>query len=236
MANNYNYLFKYIIIGDPSVGKSNILMKFAHNKFTDEYQATIGVEFGAKNIAFSGQIYRIQIWDTAGQENFRSITRAYYKNSVCALVVYDITSRESFEHVQNWIQDIKDQSPKTVLIVLVGNKVDLDENRVVSYDEGSEFAVKNGLIFEETSAKSGQGIEEVFQKSAKEIVKKMEENYYDLNSEICGIKKGSIRNKKNNNNNTSNNSNDKHENNKNNNIELKHVTDNGNNKGKKKCC
>ena len=196
MANNYNYLFKYIIIGDPSVGKSNILMKFAHNKFTDEYQATIGVEFGAKNIAFNSQIYRIQIWDTAGQENFRSITRAYYKNSVCALVVYDITSRESFEHVQNWIQDIKDQSPKTVLIVLVGNKVDLEENRVVSYDEGSEFAVKNGLIFEETSAKSGQGIEEVFQKSAKEIAKKMEENYYDLNSEICGIKKGSIRNKK----------------------------------------
>jgi len=235
MANNYNYLFKYIIIGDPSVGKSNILMKFAHNKFTDEYQATIGVEFGAKNIAFNSQIYRIQIWDTAGQENFRSITRAYYKNSVCALVVYDITSRESFEHVQNWIQDIKDQSPKTVLIVLVGNKVDLEENRVVSYDEGSEFAVKNGLIFEETSAKSGQGIEEVFLKSAKEIAKKMEENYYDLNSEICGIKKGSIRNKKKDNGN--NNNNDKNENGKNNNnIELKQNTDNGHMKGKKKCC
>ena len=234
MANNYNYLFKYIIIGDPSVGKSNILMKFAHNKFTDEYQATIGVDFGGRSIANNSKIYRIQIWDTAGQENFRSITRAYYKNSVCALVVYDITSRESFEHVQNWIQDIKDQSPKTVLIVLVGNKVDLEENRVVSYDEGSEFAVKNGLIFEETSAKSGQGIEEVFLKSAKEIAKKMEENYYDLNSEICGIKKGSIRNKKKDN---GNNNNDKNENGKNNNnIELKHNTDNGHMKGKKKCC
>ena len=228
MANKYNYLFKYIIIGDPSVGKSNLLMKFAHNKFTDEYQATIGVEFGAKNITFDNQIYRIQIWDTAGQENFRSITRAYYKNSVCAMVVYDITNKESFEHVLNWIQDIKDQSPKTVLIVLVGNKIDLEENRAVSYDEGSEFAIKNGLIFEETSAKTGQGIEEIFLKSAKEIAKKMEENYYDLNSEICGIKRGSIRAKNNNNNNNSGNSNNK-------NIDLKNNHQDTGNKNKK-CC
>ena len=228
MANKYNYLFKYIIIGDPSVGKSNLLMKFAHNKFTDEYQATIGVEFGAKNITFDNQIYRIQIWDTAGQENFRSITRAYYKNSVCAMVVYDITNKESFEHVLNWIQDIKDQSPKTVLIVLVGNKIDLEENRAVSYDEGSEFATKNGLIFEETSAKTGQGIEEIFLKSAKEIAKKMEENYYDLNSEICGIKRGSIRSKKNNNNDDNSNTNK--------NIDLKENSKNEGNKDKKKCC
>ena len=228
MANKYNYLFKYIIIGDPSVGKSNLLMKFAHNKFTDEYQATIGVEFGAKNITFNNQIYRIQIWDTAGQENFRSITRAYYKNSVCAMVVYDITNKESFEHVLNWIQDIKDQSPKTVLIVLVGNKIDLEENRAVSYDEGSEFAIKNGLIFEETSAKTGQGIEEIFLKSAKEIAKKMEENYYDLNSEICGIKRGSIRSKKNNNNDDNSNTNK--------NIDLKENSKNEGNKDKKKCC
>ena len=193
MANNYNYLFKYIIVGDPSVGKSNLLMKFAHNKFTDEYQATIGVEFGAKNIEFDNQIYRIQIWDTAGQENFRSITRAYYKNSVCAMVVYDITSRDSFEHVQNWIEDIHNQSPKTVLIILVGNKIDLEDKRDISYDEGNNLAIKNGMIFAETSAKTGDGIEEVFLKSAKEIVKNMNENYYDLTSEICGIKRGSVK-------------------------------------------
>ena len=193
MANNYNYLFKYIIVGDPSVGKSNLLMKFAHNKFTDEYQATIGVEFGAKNIEFDNQIYRIQIWDTAGQENFRSITRAYYKNSVCAMVVYDITSLDSFHHVQNWIEDIRNQSPKTVLIILIGNKIDLEEKRAVSYDEGSEFAIRNGIIFAETSAKTGDGIEEIFLKSAKEIAKNMSENYYDLTSETCGIKKGNVR-------------------------------------------
>ena len=193
MANNYNYLFKYIIVGDPSVGKSNLLMKFAHNKFTDEYQATIGVEFGAKNIEFDQQIYRIQIWDTAGQENFRSITRAYYKNSVCAMVVYDITSLATFEHVQNWIEDIKNQSPKTVLIILIGNKTDLEDKRSVSFDEGNDFAIKNGIIFSETSAKTGDGIEEIFLKSAKEIAKNMNENYYDLTSETCGIKKGNIK-------------------------------------------
>ena len=194
MANNYNYLFKYIIIGDPSVGKSNLLMKFAHNKFTEEYQTTIGVEFGAKNIQINDQAYRIQIWDTAGQENFRSITRAYFKNCVCAMIVYDITCRESFEHIQNWLQDIHDQSPKTVLIVLVGNKIDLEDKRIISYDEGKEFATKNGLIFMETSAKTGERVDEIFEISAKEIEKKMGENYYDLNSETCGIKKGRTNN------------------------------------------
>ena len=193
MANIYNYLFKYIIIGDSSVGKSNLLMKFANNKFTEDYQATIGVEFGAKNIELNDQIYRIQIWDTAGQENFRSITRAYYKNSVCAMVVYDITSHATFEHVQNWIEDIKNQSPKTVLIILIGNKTDLEDKRAVSFDEGNDFAIKNGIIFSETSAKTGDGIEEIFLKSAKEIAKNMNENYYDLTSETCGIKKGNIK-------------------------------------------
>ena len=190
MSNNYNYLFKYIIIGDPSVGKSNLLMKFAHNKFTEEYQTTIGVEFGAKNIQLNDQTYRIQIWDTAGQENFRSITRAYFKNCVCAMIVYDITCRESFEHIQNWLQDIRDQSPKTVLIVLIGNKIDLEDKRIISYDEGKDFASKNDLLFMETSAKTGERVDEIFEISAKEIDKKMRENYYDLKSETCGIKEG----------------------------------------------
>ena len=190
MANNYNYLFKYIIIGDPSVGKSNLLMKFANNKFTEDYQSTIGVEFGAKNIRLNDKVYRIQIWDTAGQENFRSITRAYFKKCVCAMVVYDITSKESFEHIQNWIDDVHEQSPKTVLIVLIGNKIDLEERRVISTDEGNDFATQNGLIFMETSAKSGVGVKEIFEKTAQEIAKKMEENYYDLNSDNCGITKG----------------------------------------------
>jgi len=190
MANNYNYLFKYIIVGDTSVGKSNLLMRFTYNKFTEDYQATTGVEFGVKNIEIKGQIYRIQIWDTAGQESFISITRSYYKNCVCAMVVYDITNSDSFQHVRNWIEDIREHSPQTVLIFLIGNKIDLEEKRVISYDEGNEFAIKNGIFFYETSAKTGVGIEDVFLNSVKEISKKIKENYYDLTSEICGIRRG----------------------------------------------
>ena len=133
---SFNYLFKYIIIGDASVGKSNILLKYAHNQFQPEYQLTIGVEFGAKNIEIQNKIYRIQIWDTAGQENFRSITRAYYKNSVCALIVYDISSKESFNNVSTWIDDCRSQSPKTITLILVGNKCDLEEERQVTFEEG----------------------------------------------------------------------------------------------------
>ena len=189
---NFNYLLKYIVIGDSSVGKSNILLRYTHNQFNEEYQSTIGVEFGAKNINLNNKIYRIQIWDTAGQENFRSITRAYYKNSVCALVVYDITKRESFENVLSWIQDCRNQSPKTIIMVLVGNKNDLENLREVSYDEGEEFAKNNNMIFFETSAKTGLNITKIFEKTTQIISKNINENYYDLENDSCGIKVGMI--------------------------------------------
>ena len=187
---NFHYLLKYIIIGDASVGKSNILLKYAHNQFKAEYQLTIGVEFGAKNIKIKDKIYRIQIWDTAGQENFRSITRAYYKNSVCALVVYDITNRQSFENVKAWIEDCKSQSPSTILMALVGNKIDLDSSRAVSTDEGEDFANMNGMPFFETSAKSGENIDSIFTNTATEICHKIEEGCYDVTNDSCGIKVG----------------------------------------------
>ena len=187
---NFNYLFKYIIIGDSAVGKSNILLRYIHDKFNEEFQSTIGVEFGAKNLKIEDKIYRIQIWDTAGQENFRSITRAYYKNSVCAFVVYDITNKNSFQNIKSWIEDCKKQSPKTVLLILVGNKADLEDKRQVTYEEGSIFAEKNGMLFFETSAKNGKNIEEIFIKSSYEIAKKIENGFYDLSNENCGIKVG----------------------------------------------
>ena len=190
MANNFDYLFKYIIIGDSSVGKSNLLMKFIQNKFTEEYLTTIGVEFGTKNIKINNKIYRIQIWDTAGQEYFRSIAKAYFKNCVCAMLVYDITCKESFDNIKNWLQDIHEESPKTVLIVLIGNKIDLEDKRIISFDDGKNFANENGLIFMETSAKTGEGINEIFEQTIKEINKKIEENFYDLHSDTCGIKNG----------------------------------------------
>ena len=187
---NFHYLLKYIIIGDASVGKSNILLKYAHNQFKAEYQLTIGVEFGAKNIKIKDKIYRIQIWDTAGQENFRSITRAYYKNSVCALVVYDITNRQSFENVKAWIEDCKSQSPSTILMVLAGNKMDLESSRAVSREEGEDFAKMNGMPFFETSAKNGENIDLLFTNTATEISHKIEEGFYDVTNDSCGIKVG----------------------------------------------
>ena len=187
---NFDYLLKYIIIGDAAVGKSNLLLRYCHGQFKPEYQLTIGVEFGAKNIQINNKVFRIQIWDTAGQENFRSITRAYYKNSVCALVVYDISSRDTFNNVSTWIEDCKNQSPKTIFMALVGNKCDLNDKRQVSIEEGRELAERNDMMFFETSAKDGINVEEIFINSANEISKKIDQGYYDLENDSCGIKQG----------------------------------------------
>ena len=187
---NYDYLLKYIIIGDAAVGKSNLLLRFSQDDFKSEYQLTIGVEFGAKNLDIDNKKYRLQIWDTAGQENYRSITRAYYKNSVCAILVYDITNRDSFEHISSWVEDCLAQSPKTVFMVLVGNKSDLSEKRKVSIEEGQKMAKNNNMIFFEASAKTGDNVDKIFEESANEINKKINEGYYDLESDICGIKRG----------------------------------------------
>ena len=186
---NFNYLLKYIIIGNSSVGKSCIMVKYIHGGFADEFKTTIGVEFGSKNISINDKIYKIQIWDTAGQETFRSITRAYYKNSVCACIVYDITNRKSFSDVKSWFDDCKKQTPKTVIMVLIGNKSDLSDKRVISIDEGRELAEKYNMIFFETSAKTGDNVDLIFFKSAEEIAKKIEQGYYDLEND-CGIKQG----------------------------------------------
>ena len=142
MSINFHYLLKFVIIGDSGVGKSNILLRYMNNTFSEDFKATVGVEFGAKNIEINGRIYRIQIWDTAGQENFRSIARAYYKNSICACIVYDITSRNSFNSVQSWIDDCTKQTPRNILLLLIGNKNDLNDKREVQYEEGEEFAKK----------------------------------------------------------------------------------------------
>ena len=187
---NFNYLLKYIIIGDSAVGKSNILTRYVYEKFNEEFQSTIGVEFASKNAIVNNKIYRIQIWDTAGQESFRSITRAYYKNSVCAFIVYDITSRTSFENVKSWLDDIKKQCPKTTFLVFVGNKIDLENERQIMYEEGDSFAKENNMLYIETSAKTGQNIETLFLKSVEIINEKIENGYYDLSNPGCGIKKG----------------------------------------------
>ncbi len=184
-------LYKILLLGDTSVGKTCFLMRYADNTFQEIHLSTIGLDYKLKNVQIDdGKIVKIQIWDTAGQETFRSITRAYYKNSVCAILVYDISNRDSFEHISSWIEDCLAQSPKTVFMVLVGNKSDLNEKRKVTFEEGEQMARNHNLLFFESSAKTGDNVDRIFEESAKEINKKINEGYYDLESDICGIKRG----------------------------------------------
>ena len=187
---DFSYSVKFIIVGDSSVGKSNILLRFSRNTFDPGHQATLGIEFANKHLIYNNTDYLIQIWDTAGQENFRSVTRAYYKASAVAMVVYDITKEESFEHIQTWLKDCKELAPRTVLLVLVGNKSDLEEQRVISKERGENLAKENNMMFFETSALNGNGIEEAFQKSIEVVDQKIRSGFYNLSdSSKQGIKK-----------------------------------------------
>mmetsp|Transcript_18578 Transcript_18578/g.71705 ORF Transcript_18578/g.71705 Transcript_18578/m.71705 type:complete len:203 (-) Transcript_18578:121-729(-) len=165
----YKYLFKYIIVGDTAVGKSCLLLQFTDKRFQPVHDLTIGVEFGSRTITIDDNQIKLQIWDTAGQEKFRSITRSYYRGAAGALLVYDITRRETFDHLQSWLEDCKRYSNQNIVIMLIGNKSDLENKRSVSKEEGQEFANKNGLTFLETSAKTAANVEAAFIESARKI-------------------------------------------------------------------
>ncbi|XP_022451052.1 ras-related protein Rab-2A isoform X3 [Delphinapterus leucas] len=156
----YAYLFKYIIIGDTGVGKSCLLLQFTDKRFQPVHDLTIGVEFGARMITIDGKQIKLQIWDTAGQESFRSITRSYYRGAAGALLVYDITRRDTFNHLTTWLEDARQHSNSNMVIMLIGNKSDLESRREVKKEEGEAFAREHGLIFMETSAKTASNVEE----------------------------------------------------------------------------
>ena len=186
---DYSYSVKFIIVGDSSVGKSNILLRFSRDTFDQSHQATLGIEFANKHMIYNNTDYLIQIWDTAGQENFRSVTRAYYKASAVAMVVYDITKEESFQHIESWLRDCKELAPGTVILVLIGNKSDLEDQRVIAKERGEIFAKENNMVFLETSALNGNGIKEAFEKSIQIVDQKIRSGYYNLSdSSKHGIK------------------------------------------------
>ncbi|CDY10274.1 BnaC05g05170D [Brassica napus] len=165
----YDYLFKIVLIGDSGVGKSNILSRFTRNEFCLESKSTIGVEFATRTLQVEGKTVKAQIWDTAGQERYRAITSAYYRGAVGALLVYDITKRQTFENVLRWLRELRDHADSNIVIMMAGNKSDLNHLRSVADEDGRSLAEKEGLSFLETSALEASNIEKAFQTILSEI-------------------------------------------------------------------
>ena len=164
----YDLSFKLIVIGDSGVGKSCLTTKAVKNNFEDYYQATVGFEFLTFNMKINDTVIKMQIWDTCGQEIYRSLISNFYRNSSLAVILYSIDNRESFEHAENWLSDLKSQANPEVRIFLVGNKADLEEARQVSKEEGMKYKTDQGLdLFMETSAKTGYNARNVLIEAAK---------------------------------------------------------------------
>lgn len=172
-----DHLFKLIIIGDTGVGKSCLMKRVMDNEFQEQHQVTIGVEFGSYGLKIDDKIIKLQIWDTAGQESFKSVTRIFYRGANCVFLTYDITRDETFENLRSWLKEIKQHAFEDVRIYLIGNKSELESAREVSFDRAIEFARQNGIhkCFE-TSAKTGQNVEEVFSCSGKELYQQAKRN------------------------------------------------------------
>jgi len=172
------------------VGKSCLLLQFTDKRFQPVHDLTIGVEFGARMVNIDNKPIKLQIWDTAGQESFRSITRSYYRGSAGALLVYDITRRDTFNHLTCWLKDARSYANSNMTIILIGNKSDLEHKRAVTYEEGQQFADEHGLIFLETSAKTAANVEKAFESTAYKIYEKIQRGDFDINNESFGIKLG----------------------------------------------
>ncbi|XP_013878534.1 ras-related protein Rab-25 [Austrofundulus limnaeus] len=169
----YNFVFKVVLIGESGVGKSNLLSRFTKNEFSHDSRTTIGVEFSTRTVQLNGFIIKAQIWDTAGLERYRAITSAYYRGAVGALLVYDITKHLTYESVERWLKELYVHADPHIVVMLVGNKSDLDSDRSVPVEEAKDFAAKKGLLFLETSALQSTNVEAAFSIILSEIHKKV---------------------------------------------------------------
>ena len=180
----YDFLFKIVLIGDSSVGKTNIFTKYLNDEFDPDSKATVGVEFGTKDFKINNKIIKVQIWDTAGQERYRSITNAYYRGAKGCLLVYDITNKSSFENLDKWLSELKANTDENVSVILVGNKSDLESDRAVTLQEGKKISEFHKMAFMETSALNGNNIEKAFNELISDVFK----NHYSLVDNKSNIK------------------------------------------------
>ncbi|KAM9964665.1 hypothetical protein ACTFIW_004439 [Dictyostelium discoideum] len=181
----YDFLVKLLLIGDSGVGKSCLLLRFSDGSFTPSFIATIGIDFKIRTIELEGKRIKLQIWDTAGQERFRTITTAYYRGAMGILLVYDVTDEKSFGSIRNWIRNIEQHASDSVNKILIGNKCDMTEKKVVDSSRGKSLADEYGIKFLETSAKNSVNVEEAFIGLAKDIKKRMIDTPNDSDHTIC---------------------------------------------------
>ncbi|KAM3256103.1 hypothetical protein ACQJBY_048940 [Aegilops geniculata] len=183
MGQKIDYVFKVVLIGDSAVGKSQLLARFARNEFSLDSKATIGVEFQTKTLQIDNRTVKAQIWDTAGQERYRAVTSAYYRGAVGAMLVYDMTKRQSFDHMARWLEELRSHADKNIVIMLIGNKSDLGTLRAVPTEDAKEFAERESLFFMETSALEATNVEKAFMTGLEEIYRTVSKKNLVANDE-----------------------------------------------------
>nr|ABW35314.1 Rab1D [Karlodinium veneficum] len=162
MSASYDHLYRLLLIGDASVGKTSLLLRYEQGVFSETFICTIGVDFRIKTVELEGKIVKVQVWDTAGQERFRTITSAYYRGAHGVLLCFDLTCRSSFERCAAWLEEIRKHARDDISLILVGNKCDNSARREVLFEEAESFATSHGMLFYETSAKDDVNVQEAF--------------------------------------------------------------------------
>jgi small GTP-binding protein len=184
LGHRFDYSLKIVVVGDAGVGKTCLLLRFVRDEWDPDTQSTLGVEFLAKVVNTDNHRIQLQLWDTAGQEIFRAVTRGYYRGSAGALIVFSLASRDSFANIDSWLKDLRDIARQDITALLIGNKSDLADKRQVTHEEALAYAEKNGLLYFETSALSGEGVSAAIAGCVVEIEKKVDAGLISLTPSV----------------------------------------------------